>query len=233
MKIKLFIFEIFQDITPSHDYIIKFFSDINNLPINNEILEKLNYYYHSNIDNHWNSFNNLSLNVNNQINISENQNNHNKNEILFVAVIAFHHKKGSIVEYTYPSKEEIIKTNYDYLTELINFKECDIKNVDDAIEDMFNQLTFFCLPDMVHMKNEDAQFFFIQNFKNILYGISCYKQVKTNSLELDDENTRHCVQKAICIVTKLPLFGQMYSKLNTTVSVFFNQNSLKDKLVKI
>lgn len=107
------------------------------------------------------------------------------------------------------------------------------KCADEAMEEIFNQLTFFCLPDMVHMKNEDAQFFFIQSFKSILYGISCYKQVKTNSLELDDENTRQCVQKAICIVTKLPVFGQMYSKLRTTVNVFFSQNSLKDKQVKI
>ncbi len=198
-------------------------------------MENLNYYYRSGNYSFSNNFSNLSLDYNNngnQIDLQEKNESNEKNEILFVAVIAFHHKKGSLVEYTYPSKEEIIKTNYDYLAELINFKDCDIKNVDDAIEDIFNQLTFFCLPDMVHMKNEDAQFFFIQNFKNILYGTSCYKQVKTNSLELDDENTRQCVQKAICIVTKLPLFGQMYSKLNTTVSVFFNQNSLKDKQVK-
>ena len=145
--------------------------------------------------------------------------------------MGFHHKKGSIIEYTYPRKEEIIKTNYEYLKDLIDFEGCEAKNIEEAMDDILNQLTFFCLPDMVHMKNEDAQFFFVQNYKSILYGISCYKQVKTNSQELDDENTRDCVQKAICIVTKLPLFGQMYSKLNTTISAFFNQNTLKDKQV--
>lgn len=147
-------------------------------------------------------------------------------------MIAFHHKKGSILEYTYPSKEEILKVNDDYLNNSIKFENSPFKNTDEALEDIFNQLTFFCLPDMVHTNNEDAQFFFLQNLKNILYGISCYKQIKTSSLELDDENTRNCVQKAICVVSKLPLFGQMYSKLNTTVSVYFNQNTLKDKQVK-
>lgn len=177
--------------------------------------------------------NSINLNLNEYSNnLSSLNNNFNSfNQILFVAVVGFHHKKGSIVEYTYPNKEDIIKTNYEYLKDLIDFEACEVKNIEDAMEDIFNQLTFFCLPDMVHMNNEDAQFFFIQNYKNILYGISCYKQVKTNSLELDDENTRHCVQKGVCIVTKLPLFGQMYSKLSTTVSVFFNQNSLKDKKV--
>lgn len=180
-----------------------------------------------------NENNNNNLNEIVYDNNNNNSNLNNSNEILFVAVVGFHHKKGSIIEYTYPSKEEIIKTNFEFLTDLINFQGCEAKNIDEAIDDILNQLTFFCLPDMVHMKNEDAQFFFIQNFKNILYGISCYKQVKTNSQELDDENTRHCVQKAICIVTKIPLFGQMHSKLNTTVSVFFNQNTLKDKQVII
>jgi len=105
--------------------------------------------------------------------------------------------------------------------------------VENALEDILNQLTFLCLPDMIHTTNEDEQFFFIQNFKNLIFGTSCYKQVKTDSIELDNENTRNCVQKAICIVSKFPLFGQMYSKLNTTLSVFFSQNTLKDKNVKL
>lgn len=100
-----------------------------------------------------------------------------------------------------------------------------------ALEDILNQITYFCLPDAVHTTNEDSQFFFIQNYNALLYGISCYKQIKTNSSEIDDDNTRHCVQKAICFVTKLPLFGQFYSKLSSTISAFFNQNTLKDKQV--
>ncbi len=65
----------------------------------------------------------------------------------------------------------------------------------------------------------------------MLYGVSCYKQIKTTSNDIDNDNTRDCVQKAICIVSKFPLFGQFYSKLNSTMSAFFNQNTLKDKQV--
>ena len=37
----------------------------------------------------------------------------------------------------------------------------------------------------------------------------------------------------MCIVTKVPLFSQMISKLNVTMSAYFNQNSLKDKIFEI
>lgn len=152
----------------------------------------------------------------------------NDNPILLVAVIAFHHKKGSIVEYIHPTREEILKQHAEF------FEDLQVSKLDYSekiLEDILNQLTFFCLPDAVHTTNEDAQFFFIQNYKHLLYGISCYRQVKTQSTEVDIENTRDCVQKAICIVSKMPLFGQFYSKLCATISAFFNQNTLKDKQI--
>jgi hypothetical protein len=147
------------------------------------------------------------------------------NPIILVGVVAFHHKKGSIVEFQYPSKEEVVKIHHDYLTSISNIEP------EQTIDDILNQLTYFCLPDAVHTTNEDAQFFLIQNYKSLLYGISCYKQIKTNSVEVDDQNTRACVQKAICIVSKLPLFGQFFSKLSSTISAFFDQTTLKDKQI--
>ena len=49
--------------------------------------------------------------------------------------------------------------------------------------------------------------------------------------EDDQENTRDCVQKAMCIVSTLPLFGQMASKLSMTMLAYFNQDSLKNKKI--
>ena len=154
--------------------------------------------------------------------------------IILVAVVGFHHKKGSIVEYFYPSREEIFKSNFDFFSQLysndIN-SQLEEKQFYTILEDVLNQLTYFCLPDAVHTTNEDAQFFFIQNYRVPMYGISCYRQIKTNSLEVDDQNTRDCVQKAICIISKAPLFGLFYSKLESTMTAFFNQNTLKDKYI--
>ena len=89
------------------------------------------------------------------------------------------------------------------------------------------------MPDGVHSLSIDTQYFLIQNFKHILFGISCYQQIQvTQNLKEDEqENTRECVQKAMCIVAKVPLFSQMISKLNVTMSAYFNQNSLKDKTI--
>ena len=143
--------------------------------------------------------------------------------ILLIALISFHHKKGSIIEYSYPPKESINKnSNISYL----------IKNkkitIEKFVEDLFKQLTYICLPDGVHCTKSDTQFFIIQDYDYPLYGISCYAQIKS---ERDDtiENTRHFIQKSLCILSILPLYSPLYAKLSVTVETFFNQSSLKDK----
>ena len=89
------------------------------------------------------------------------------------------------------------------------------------------------MPDGAHILKNDSQFFLIQNLPKLLYGISCYRQLETTQAMKEDEqeNTRDCVQKAMCIVSKVPLFGQMASKLSVTMLAYFNQESLKDKKI--
>ena len=143
--------------------------------------------------------------------------------ILLIALISFHHKKGSIIEYSCPSKELIYKnSNISYLLKNRNI------SVEKFVEDIFQKLTYICLPDGVHCTASDTQFFIIQDYNYPLYGISCYEQIKS---ERDDtiENTRHFIQKSICIMSILPLYSPLYAKLSVTVETFFNQNSLRDK----
>ena len=143
--------------------------------------------------------------------------------ILLIALISFHHKKGSIIEYSYPPKELINKnSNISYLIENRNI------TIEKFVEDLLQQLTYICLPDGVHCTKSDTQFFIIQDYNYPLYGISCYEQIKS---ERDDtiENTRHFIQKSICILSILPLYSPLYAKLSITVETFFNQTSLKDK----
>ena len=146
--------------------------------------------------------------------------------ILFIAIISFHHKKGSIVEYTYPSKEELLKNN-ENLSILIGNTG---KTEENLIDDLFFQLTCVCLPDGIHASNRDTQFFIIQDFKYPLYGISCYEQIKSFR---DDtvENTRFSIQKSICIISFLPFYSSLYSKLSISVEAFFDQESLQDKQI--
>lgn len=146
--------------------------------------------------------------------------------ILFIAIISFHHKKGSIVEYTYPSKEDLLKDN-DNLTFLI---EDTGKTKEQLLDDLFFQLTCLCLPDGIHASNRDTQFFIIQDYKYPLFGISCYEQIKSFR---DDsiENTRFSIQKSICIISFLPFYSSLHSKLSISVEAFFDQESLQDRQI--
>ena len=137
-----------------------------------------------------------------------------KSPILLIALISFHHKKGSIIEYSYPPKEAINNNlNISYLIKNRNI------TVDKFVDDLFQQLTYICLPDGVHATKSDTQFFIIQDYNYPLYGISCYEQIKS---ERDDtiENTRHFIQKSICIISILPLYSPLYAKLSVTVETF-------------
>ena len=154
------------------------------------------------------------------------------NPILYIAVVSFHQKKGSIIEFTYPEKDDLlINENIKNYLKSLSVSEGDTPS--SIIDNINNQLTYLCLPDGSHSSETDSQFFLIQNFSQILYGISCYRQLQvTNAMKEDDiENTRDCVQKAMCIVSKIPLFGPMSSKLSVTMSAYFNQSSLKDKAI--
>jgi hypothetical protein len=195
------------------EFLINQFTQKDESCLNSQEINKLDYYYH--------------------------QGEEEENPILFVAAVGFHHKKGSIVEFFHPSREEMLKNNFNFFSII---KKTNNTNSSDShlleekefsliLDDILNQLTYFCLPDAVHTTNKDAQFFLIQNYKIPMFGISCYRQLKTNSLEVDDQNTRDCVQKAICIISKAPLFGLFYSKLESTMTAFFNQNTLKDKAI--
>ena len=146
-----------------------------------------------------------------------------KSPILLIALISFHHKKGSIIEYSFPPKESLHKnSNISYLIE--NKKI----SIEKFVEDLFQKLTYICLPDGIHCTKSDTQFFIIQDYNYPLYGISCYEQIKS---QRDDtiENTRNFIQKSLCILTILPLYSPLYAKLSVTLETFFNQTSLKDK----
>ena len=157
------------------------------------------------------------------------------NPILYIAVISFNQKKGAIVEFIYPDIDTLKnnKESNEYLSSLCDKENKSLDSVDKVIENINYQLTYLCMPDGAHILKNDSQFFLIQNLPKLLYGISCYRQLETTPAMKEDEqeNTRDCVQKAMCIVSKVPLFGQMISKLSVTMLAYFNQESLKDKKI--
>ena len=161
---------------------------------------------------------------------------HTINPILYIAVISFNQKKGSLIEFTYPDKIELLEKNESsksFFESLIDESNSKLDTIEKIYDNINYQLTYLCMPDGIHSLISDSTFFLIQNFPKILFGISCYRQIKVsqNMKEDEQENTRECVQKAMCIVSTLPLFGQMASKLSVTMLAYFNQDSLKNKKI--
>ena len=158
------------------------------------------------------------------------------NPILYIAVVSFNQKKGSIIEFTYPDKTQLLEQNETsklFFESLVINSDKKLDTIEKVFDNINNQLTYLCMPDGAHSLTSDSQFFIIQNFSKILFGISCYRQLQVTEAMKEDEqeNKRDCVQKAMCIVSLVPLFGQMASKLSVTMLAYFNQDSLKNKKI--
>ena len=161
--------------------------------------------------------------------IEINDNNNINEQILFLALITFHHKQGGVVECTFPSKEEILSN--DKLNILIDENNEKINNKELVLEYILNNLVNYCLIDGIHLSDKEPDFFFIHDFPKILYCLSYYIQKNTdneeNNIEDDfQENIRGCIQKSICIVSTMPLFGNSityenyYTHLSTQMTLY-------------
>ena len=167
-----------------------------------------------------------------------NTENNNNEHVLFLALITFHHKQGGVVECTFPSKKNIIAS--DKLDSLIDENNKKLNTKELVLDYILNNLINYCLTDGIHLKDNDSNFFFIHDFAKILYCFSYYIQKSTNNDEnkIEDdfqENIRGCIQKSICIISLLPLFGNIisyenyYTHLSTQMTLYMNQKSLNDK----
>ena len=158
------------------------------------------------------------------------------NNILYLALVSFHQKKGSVIELTYPPIEQLIKEPNEDLKSLIE-KDEDIESV---IKKMNSQLINYSLMDGIHLVDNDTQIYFLHNIKKPVYCLSYYVQVKTGNgfPQKEDsfqENVRECIQKALCIVSLKSFFNHkllyqyFYTFLTLQMNSFMEQNSLNDK----
>ncbi|KRX09438.1 hypothetical protein PPERSA_01638 [Pseudocohnilembus persalinus] len=133
-------------------------------------------------------------------------NKENNQKLYCIAIVQFHHKLGPIIEYNYP------------------------KNVNHEVLDT---LTYLALPDAIHNKDEDYIYFTIKNpadQNSILYGVSYFKQIKvTDEMRQNNKDlTRNQMQKSICILSHLPLFGYLVSRIAPTTQAYFDQKDFTD-----
>lgn len=121
--------------------------------------------------------------------------------LICICVIHFHHKRGTEIEYRYPNTAEV--------------------------ERVENMIIHHAMPDSSHNKHEDYNFFnFESEFKGkkrMLFGVSYFKQIKlTEEMKKNNADlTRSYVQKAVAVVSQVPLFGYLKIRLTSTIKAFF------------
>ncbi|XP_046390060.1 late secretory pathway protein AVL9 homolog [Ischnura elegans] len=139
----------------------------------------------------------------------ENKNAGPKGPILHVIVVGFHHKKGCQVEYSFPPL--MPGGSYDS-------NEC---------PPGWKYLPTLALPDGSHNFTEDTVYFHLPsltNPKQTVYGISCFRQIPVEKVtNRTADITRGTVQKSVCVLSTLPLYGQIQVKMALITHAYFEE----------
>ncbi|CAD6190288.1 unnamed protein product [Caenorhabditis auriculariae] len=126
--------------------------------------------------------------------------------ILNVVVVSFHHKRGCEVEYSNP--------------------KLDGKG-EGGLPEEWAHLPSLALPDGVHNLKQDVIFFSLPSRTEpgkCVFGISCYRQIDSTELISRPEDVTRCsVQKSVCVISKIPLFGGLKAKLEVITQAYFEQ----------
>ncbi|XP_049750020.1 late secretory pathway protein AVL9 homolog isoform X2 [Elephas maximus indicus] len=129
--------------------------------------------------------------------------------VLHIVVVGFHHKKGCQVEFSYPPL--IPGDGHDSHT----------------LPEEWKYLPFLALPDGAHNYQEDTVYFHLPPRTGngaTVYGISCYRQIEAKALKVRQADvTRETVQKSVCVLSKLPLYGLLQAKLQLITHAYFEE----------
>ncbi|XP_068213138.1 late secretory pathway protein AVL9 homolog isoform X2 [Palaemon carinicauda] len=130
---------------------------------------------------------------------------------LHVIVVGFHHKKGMQVEYAYPP---LTKDN-----------ECELP-------ELWRHLPSLCLPDGAHNHEADTIFFHLPHLTKTdqtVFGVSCYRQIDAEKVANKTADiTRNTVQKSVCVLSTLPIYGYIQERLQVTTKVYFKGADFSD-----
>ncbi|XP_040288702.1 late secretory pathway protein AVL9 homolog [Bufo bufo] len=129
--------------------------------------------------------------------------------VLHIVVVGFHHKKGCQVEFSYPP--------------LIPGEGHD----SNVLPEEWKYLPFLALPDGAHNFQEDTVFFHLpprSGERKTVYGVSCYRQIEAKALKVRQADvTRETVQKSVCVLSQLPLYGLLQAKLQLITHAYFDE----------
>ncbi|KAJ8935962.1 hypothetical protein NQ314_012554 [Rhamnusium bicolor] len=126
--------------------------------------------------------------------------------ILYVLVIGFHHKKGCQVEFSFPPL---------------------VPGHPNECPPGWKYLPTLALPDGSHNYDEDTVFFHLPSLtkpNQTVYGISCFRQIPVEKIKnRTSDITRGTVQKSVCVLSKIPLYGQIQVKMCLITHAYFDE----------
>ncbi|OXU20890.1 hypothetical protein TSAR_010151, partial [Trichomalopsis sarcophagae] len=126
--------------------------------------------------------------------------------ILHVIVVGFHHKKGCQVEYSFPPLVPGAPN------------ECPLG---------WKYLPTLALPDGSHNYDEDTVYFHLPSLNDpnrTIYGVSCFKQIPVEKLvNRTSDITRGTVQKSVCVLSTIPLYGHIQVKMALITHAYFDE----------
>ncbi|XP_044755831.1 late secretory pathway protein AVL9 homolog [Coccinella septempunctata] len=126
--------------------------------------------------------------------------------ILHVIVVGFHHKKGCQVEFSFPPL---------------------VPDCPNECPPGWKYLPTLALPDGSHNFDEDTVYFHLPSLtkpKQTIYGISCFRQIPVEKLKNKTSDiTRGTVQKSVCVLSRIPLFGQIQVKMSLITHAYFEE----------
>ncbi|XP_057680165.1 late secretory pathway protein AVL9 homolog [Corythoichthys intestinalis] len=129
--------------------------------------------------------------------------------VLHIVVVGFHHKKGCQVEFSYPPL--MPQEGHD----------------SNMLPEEWKYLPFLALPDGAHNFQEDTVYFHLPPLggdNKCVYGVSCYRQIEAKSLKVRQADvTRETVQKSVCVLSRVPLFGLLQAKLQLITHAYFEE----------
>lgn len=132
-----------------------------------------------------------------------------KGPVLHIVVVAFHHKKGCQVEFSYPP--------------LMPGEGHD----SNLLPEEWKYLPFLALPDGAHNYQEDTVYFHLPPLSGdmkCVYGVSCYRQIEAKALKVRQADvTRETVQKSVCVLSRVPLYGLLQAKLELITHAYFEE----------
>ena len=102
-----------------------------------------------------------------------------------------------------------------------------LPNKTAQITKLIDYLFQLALPDGSHNFQEDTAYFHLpalDNPRKTVFGISCFRQISTEQIvNKTDDITRSSVQKSVCVLSRLPLYGQIQVKMTLITEAYFRE----------